>query len=208
MMLLKNYSEKLYCMRDLLRNNKYEMQAKKIDIVASQFDGLTIGEKEESLNNLQELLSSKSLKNLTLKGITTSQWRELIDVMREGIKYAYSQLKMEIQKCGFPDVISYEGTDYSLRENVIDFVEQKNHYVLILKNHDKKYFDDNMICLDQNGKIIWSSKEIIPVPNRMGACFVYIAILEDKYLSATAWVGVSYKIDIEKGCVIDSQITK
>ena len=114
-------------------------------------------------------------------GIEYVDWLNLLGVFSTLLREYQSKLSDEISKITF-DKFTFDG----------------------------KEFNDNLVALDRNGNILWSSKEIIDVPNRLGACFVGLhnSSNEDCIVNAQAYVGINYAIEVYGGKVIKKKITK
>lgn len=78
--------------------------------------------------------------------------------------------------------------------------------VFLLKENEK-YFQDNIVAVDFEGKYLWPSKDTINIENRDGAVFVSLKQRKKDSLHAAAWVGINYESDMNTGMIMKRQLS-
>lgn len=179
-----------------------------VDYFLCQYDYKSVYDKEELIRSMCSVCHIRAYGDLYVSGIEYVDWINLLEVFSTLLRGYQSELRDEMSKITFEN-FTYAGKEFDTKRDVFNWVITDDVIVLLLMDN-KKEFNDNLVAVDRNGNILWSSKEIIDVPNRLGACFVglYNSSNEDGIVNAQAYVGINYAIEVHSGKVIRKRTTK
>jgi len=193
--------------KELLKGSNHR-EWRDVDYFLCQYDYKNVYDKEELIRSMLSVCHIRAYGDLHVLGIEYVDWLNLLGVFSTLLREYQSKLSDEISKITF-DKFTFDGKEFDAKRDVFNWVIMDDVIVFLLKENNKE-FNDNLVAVDRNGNILWSSKEIIDVPNRLGACFVGLhnSSNEDCIVNAQAYVGINYAIEVYGGKVISKKITK
>ena len=193
--------------KELLKGSN-NRECRDIDYFLCQYDYKNVYDKEELIRSMLSVCHIRAYGDLHVLGIEYVDWLNLLGVFSTLLREYQSKLSDEISKITF-DKFTFDGKEFDTKRDVFNWVIMDDVIIFLLKENNK-VFNDNLVAVDRNGNILWSSKEIIDVPNRLGACFVGLlnSSNEDSIVFAQAYVGINYAIEVYGGKVIRKKITK
>lgn len=193
--------------KDLLRRSNHS-EWMDVDYFLCQYDYKNIYDKEELINSMLGVCHIRSYGDLSVSGIEYSAWVNLLDFFSGLLREHQSKLYAEISKITFPK-LAFNGKEFDIKRDAFNWIIINNVVVLLLKENNKE-FNDNLIAVDIEGKVLWSSVDIINVSNRLGACFVglHTDFNDESIVIAQAYVGINYIIEADTGKIIKKMITK
>lgn len=167
-----------------------------------------IYDKEELIHSMLCACHIRAYGELYVSGIEYAEWINILGVFSGLLRGYQSKLSDELSKITIKK-FTYDGKEFDTKRDVFNWVIMNDVIVFLLKENNKE-FNDNLVALDENGNVLWSSKEIIDTPNHLGTCFVGLRenFDEDYIVNAQAYVGINYTIEACYGKVIAKTITK
>ncbi|MBO5326069.1 MAG: hypothetical protein J6A80_07560 [Lachnospiraceae bacterium] len=194
-------------LKELLKGSNHS-EWRDVDYFLCQYDYKNIYDKEELIRSMLGVCHIRAYGDLYVLGIEYIDWINLLGVFAALLRGYQSDLTDEVSKISF-DKFTFDGKEFDIKRDVFNWVITDDVIVFLLKENSKE-FNDNLVALDRKGNILWSSKEIIDVPNRLGACFVGLhnGINEDGIINAQSYVGINYAIEVNSGKVIRKKTTK
>ncbi len=193
-------------LKSYLRMGGYLKEEKEIDDIICGYNNKNVMIKKQFLNKLICLCHIKAFGDLYIPNIGYSQWISFLSEISDLFQKLLSEIETQIKNLPISDVI-YNGKEYHVLSDVISWIQSDHVLVFLLKDNDK-FFQDNIVAVDFQGKYLWSSKDTIDVENRDGAVFVSLRQRKKETLHALAWVGVNYELDIKTGMIVNRIFTK
>lgn len=128
-----------------------------------------------------------------------SNFRNLLSQLNDALNKESSLVTFE--KFKFNDI------EYSVKRDSFNWIILPDCIVLVLKANEE-YFEDNLMCLDYCGNVLWSSIDNIECSNRRGACFVGLSEYTEELIIAHAYVGINYTINAVTGEIQEKKIVR
>ena len=193
--------------KDLLKESN-QSQWKDVDYFLCQYNYKNIYDKEELIRSMLSVCHVRAYGELYVSSIGYAEWINMLGIFSGLLREYQSKLCDEISKINF-EKFKFNGKEFDTKRDVFNWVIMNDVIVFLLKENNKE-FNDNLVALDGNGNVLWSSKEIIDVSNRLGACFIGLrtGFSEDGIVNVQTFVGINYAIEVHSGKVIRKTITK
>lgn len=193
-------------LKDTLRLGGHLEQEKDIDYILCQYASKNILTKKQYLHKLIMLCHIKAYGDLYIPNMEYHQWLSFLTEIQDLFQNHLSELERQITNMPISE-LSYNSKKYIVLSDAFCWIQNDDVLVFLLKDNDQ-YFQDNIVAVNFKGEYLWSTKDTINIKNRNGAVFIYLRKRTDKTVSATAWVGINYELDIKTGTIINSTITK
>ena len=193
-------------LKNYLRMGGYPEEEKEIDHILCQYDSKNIMIKKQFLNKLMCLCHVRAYGDLYIPNIDYDKWISFLSEVSNVFQKLLSRIETQIKNLPISSIV-YNGKDYDVFSDAVSWI-QGDHVLVFLLKENEKYFQDNIVAVDFEGKYLWSSKDTINIENRDGAVFVSLKQRKKDSLHAAAWVGINYELDMNTGMILNRVITK
>ncbi|MGN0426958.1 MAG: hypothetical protein ACI4F0_04065 [Agathobacter sp.] len=193
--------------KGLLKSGSHEKEASNIDFFLCQYDYKSVFDKSDLIDAILSVCNVKGYGDLYIPDFSYEEWLGILSSFKNKLSQIKEELIRDIDRIPF-ETFQFGNKQFLFKRDVFSWVIKPNCFIFLLMENGK-CSNDNLVALDDSGKMLWCSLDNITCKNRMGACFVGLyEDNEEENIIAQTYVGVNYVINAVTGKVRERKIVK